>query len=69
MRTEVVYRLAGIIEPTREYGDAKPRLFPYSGIDFPYADYAPGMYSKERGTIYVCPTCVQARNIWQKKHP
>jgi hypothetical protein len=64
MRTEVVYGLAGVIDPTRDYADARPRFFPYAGID-----YSPDMYSKERGMIYVCPACVQAKNVWLKEHP
>ena len=64
MHTEVVPGLAGVIDPTAEYADAKPRLFPHAGID-----YGPRFYSKQRGLIYVCPDCVKARNKWREDHP
>ena len=66
MRTEVVYGIRGdcFIRPTRAYADARPQLFPHAGID-----YGPDMYSKERGKIYVCPDCAQARTNWRKDHP
>jgi hypothetical protein len=64
MSTEVVHGLAGVIDPTPAYGDARSRLFPHAGID-----YGPDMYRQDRGMIYVCPSCVQARKKWRKEHP
>ncbi len=63
MSTEVVCGLTGVIDPTIDYADTRPRLFPFAGID-----YGPDMYSKERGMIYICPACVQAHNKWLKEH-
>jgi hypothetical protein len=64
MRTEVVHGLAGVIDPTPAYAEARPRLFPHAGID-----YGPDMYRKDRGMIYVCSACIQARTKWAKEHP
>lgn len=64
MRTEVVHGLTGVIDPTPAYAEARSRLFSHAGID-----YGPDMYSKVRGTIYVCPDCIQSRDKWIKEHP
>ena len=44
-----------------DYYDAKEKTFPHCGIQYP-----PALYSPEKGKIYVCPKCEQARNAYWK---
>ena len=64
MQTEVVPNCNGFIDPTRNYGEARRKLFPNAGID-----YGPQFYGEGRIKIYICSACVKARDeyIWNRE--
>lgn len=62
METEVVNGLEGFIDFLPEYYEAKEKRFPNAGSEYP-----PQLYSAEKGKIYVCPKCVQAKKNWEMR--
>ncbi len=61
MKTVLVHNIAGPAPSyVPGYFEARDKLFPNAGIDYP-----PELYSQEQGLIYVCPECEAARNAWR----
>lgn len=63
MKVVVVSGLAGPAPQFMpEYVMEKEKSFPNSGID-----YGPELQGAERGTIYVCSACEEAKAAWRPK--
>jgi len=63
MKTKIVNGLAAgaFVDFPPGYYEAKEKLFPNPGIEYPSQ-----LYSDEKGMIYVCPKCEQAKADWEK---